>query len=63
MNYAFWIAIAVVFIAIAPAIWRGSQARRRDGSAGGEAGGVGATSSDRGWDGDCDGGGDGGGGD
>lgn len=51
MNYAFWIAILVVFIAVAPAIFR--NRRKGDGKSSGDAG-DGET-------GDGDGGGDGGG--
>lgn len=57
MNYAVWIALAVVFIAIAPAIFRKRDKGGRD-SGWSSSGSAGA-------DGDSDGsgGGDGGGGD
>ena len=59
MNYAVWIAIAVVFIAVAPAILRNL---RRDGKSSGDAGSTHTGTSNRDRDNDdsadSDGGGD-----
>ncbi|GAA4765716.1 hypothetical protein [Novosphingobium ginsenosidimutans] len=69
MNYAFWIAILVVFIAVAPAIFSNlRRSHKGGGKSSGDAGPTATSTSDRDRDdgdaGDSDGGGgDGGGGD
>ena len=62
MNYAVWIALAVVFIAVAPAIFRKRDKGGRDSGWSGGSGSAGADGDSDGGN-DSGGGGDGGGGD
>jgi hypothetical protein len=64
MNYAVWIALAVVFIAVAPAIFRNlRRGNKGDGKSSGDAGSTHTGTSNRDRDNDDSADSDGGGGD